>query len=206
VITTQQEPSFAAALSNADLALPDGMPVAWMLRHLGFPVQQRINGPDFTWEFCKLAAQSGISVYFYGGTEETLAKLNYALTTAFPSLQIAGTVSPPFRVLSEQEQQQAILDINESGAGAVFVGLGCPKQELWMNKYKASIRAVTLGVGAAFDYHAGTIRRDPLWMQRTGLEWLARLLSEPRRLWRRYLVTITLFVLGATAQLLRKNK
>ncbi len=121
---------------------------------------------------------------------------------AFPDLQIAGTASPPFRALTEEEDEAEVARINASGAGTVWVSLGCPKQEKWMAQHKDRVQAVMIGVGAAFDYHAGTITRAPVWMQNTGLEWLHRLFSEPRRLWRRYLVTNTLFILLVTRQLL----
>ena len=124
---------------------------------------------------------------------------------AFPGLVIAGAVSPPFRPSTAEEEAAAVQAINASGARTVWVGLGCPKQELWMAAHRGRVQAVMVGVGAAFDYHADTVARAPTWMQRAGLEWLHRLASEPRRLWRRYLVTNTLFVLGAAAQLLRRR-
>jgi N-acetylglucosaminyldiphosphoundecaprenol N-acetyl-beta-D-mannosaminyltransferase len=184
------------------MATPDGMPIAWMLRRLGHSGQERINGPDVMWKYCEQAAGGGESVYFYGSTETTLRLLSKKLKAAFPELRIAGTVAPPFRALSAAEDESMVDAINRSGAGVVFVGLGCPKQETWMAAHRGRIRAVMVGVGAAFDFHAGTVKRAPLWMQRTGLEWLHRICSEPRRLWRRYLVSNILFILGAACQLL----
>lgn len=191
----------AGAIEGAAMATPDGMPVAFMLRRLGFPGQERINGPDLMWRYCAVAARSGVGVFFYGTTPETLAALRSRLSAAFPELVIAGMHAPPFRPLSDEEDRAVVRMINRSGASVVFVGLGCPKQELWMARHRKSIDAVMLGVGAAFDFHAGTLKRAPLWMQRSGLEWLHRLATDPRRLWKRYLFTNTLFVVGALRQL-----
>jgi N-acetylglucosaminyldiphosphoundecaprenol N-acetyl-beta-D-mannosaminyltransferase len=190
-----------SAIEAADMATPDGMPVAFMLRRLGFPGQERINGPDLMWRYCALASQSGVGVYFYGTTPATLAALRSRLRAAFPDLVIAGMHAPPFRPLDAEEDEEAVRMINSSGAGVVFVGLGCPKQELWMARHRTRIDAVMVGVGAAFDFHAGTLNRAPLWMQRNGLEWLHRLGTDPRRLWKRYLFTNTLFIAGALRQL-----
>ena len=192
-------------LAAADLALPDGAPVAWMLRQSGFAGQERLGGPDFMWQYCALAEQRGESVFFYGSTPETLEALQLRLIEAFPRLKIADAVSPPFRPLTQAEDEEVVDYINATGAGVVFVGLGCPKQEAWMAAHRGRIQAVMLGVGAAFDYHAGTLKRAPEWMRRNGLEWLHRLASEPGRLWRRYLLTNTLFVLGAGRQLLGRR-
>ena len=202
VVTARQDPAFALALAQADLATPDGAPVAWMLRRLGHARQARINGPDLMWRCCADAAARGTSVYLYGGTVEVSARLQQRLRAAFPALRIAGVASPPFRELSADEDAAAVAAINASGAGVVWVSLGCPKQELWMHAHRGRVHAVMVGVGAAFDYHAGTTPRAPRWMQQAGLEWLHRLASEPRRLGRRYLVTNTLFIVAAARQLL----
>jgi len=195
VVTRRDDPALAAAIDGADLALPDGMPVAWSMRRAGVSGQPRVDGPGFMWKFCALAEQRGIGVYFYGSTPETLAALRRRLLHAFPDLAF-GMESPPFRALSAKEDAEAVARIADSGAGLVFVGLGCPRQEAWMAAHRGRIRAVMAGVGAAFDYHAGTQSRAPLWMQQRGLEWLHRLASEPGRLWRRYLVTNLRFALG----------
>ncbi len=139
--------------------------------------------------------------FVYGSTEATLALLESRLRAAFPALRLSME-SPPFRTLSSDEDAAAVARINASGAGIVFVGLGCPKQEHWMAEHRGRVNAVMIGVGAAFDFHAGTVQRAPAWMRDNGLEWLHRLASEPGRLWRRYLVTNTLFILGAARQLL----
>jgi N-acetylglucosaminyldiphosphoundecaprenol N-acetyl-beta-D-mannosaminyltransferase len=157
------------------------------------------------WKYLSVAQSNQQKVFFYGSTESTLRKLRDVLRAQFPRLQIAGIYSPPFRPLSAEEDAQIVQNINRSGANIVFVGLGCPKQEKWMADHRGRIHAVMLGVGAAFDYHAGVIKRAPLWWQRHGLEWLYRLLSEPRRLFKRYLITNTLFLIGFSRQLLSRE-
>jgi len=202
LVTMRQEGAVRAAIDGADLALPDGAPVAWMMRRLGLPAQQRLSGPDLMWRYCALAAREGMPIFLYGNTEPTLRVLHARLLAAFPGLQVAGMLAPPFRPLNPQEQREVLARIERSGAGVVFVSLGCPKQELWMAQQRAHVRAVMIGVGAAFDYHAGTLKRAPPWMQARGLEWLYRLVTEPRRLWRRYFVTNLLFIAGACGQML----
>ncbi len=204
VITATQDAGFKNVLRHADMATPDGMPIAWMLRKMGFAKQERINGPDLMWKYCAQASRSGEAVYFYGSTFETLQLMSVKLRRAFPGLHIGGVYSP-LRVEGEAgaEDEAIIAAINESGAGVVFIGLGCPKQEKWMATHRHRIRAVMIGVGAAFDYHAGTVQRAPVWMQRNGLEWSYRLFSDPRRLWKRYFVTNSLFIIRASLQLLQ---
>ena len=201
VVTFEHDVAFALAIATADMATPDGAPVAWMLRKMGHAGQQRINGPDLMWRYCVGAAQRGEAMYLYGGTPTTLVALEQRMRAALPGLVIAGRRSPPFRTPTTQEDEADVAAINASGAGVVWVSLGCPKQELWMAAHAGRVHAVMIGVGAAFDFHAGTVLRAPAWMRRNGLEWLHRLASEPRRLWRRYLVTNTLFVWGALRQL-----
>jgi N-acetylglucosaminyldiphosphoundecaprenol N-acetyl-beta-D-mannosaminyltransferase len=201
VVTARHDPALARALAEADLATPDGAPVAWMLRRQGVAGQGRISGPDLMWRYCGEAAARGESLYLYGATPATLAALTARLAAAFPGLRIAGAESPPFRPLTAEEDAAAVARINASGAGTVWVSLGCPKQEKWMLEHRGRVGAVMIGVGAAFDFHAGTVARAPAWMRDHGLEWLHRLLSEPRRLGRRYLVTNTLFILHAVRQL-----
>ncbi len=202
IVTAAQDPRFREVLAQADMATPDGAPVAWMIRRLGHPTQQRVNGPDLMTSCCERAAANGTSIYLLGSTPGTLAALQHQLTLQFPGLRIAGAASPPFRALSPEEDQALVTRLNESGAGIVFVGLGCPKQEHWMAEHRGRVQAVMIGVGAAFDFHAGRIQRAPSWMRNNGLEWLHRLGSEPRRLCKRYIVTNAMFVVGATGQLL----
>lgn len=196
VVTAQQDPTFGDIIRQADMATADGAPVAWAIRNQGHRTQRRINGPDLMWRYLGEAERRGQVVFFYGSTENTLALLRTALHSHFPKLQVGGMISPPFRPLTNDEDQADVDAINASGAAVVFVSLGCPKQEKWMAAHRGRIHAVMVGVGAAFDYHAGTVSRAPRWMQRSGLEWLHRLASEPRRLWRRYLETNSVFVLA----------
>lgn len=201
VVSASRDASYGEVINGSDMSTPDGAPVAWMLRRHGFVGQPRISGPDLMWALCKRCSDEKLPVFFYGSTEATLMLLEQRLRTAFPELQMVME-SPPFRPLSPAEDAATVARINASGAGFVFVGLGCPKQERWMASHRGSIDAVMIGVGAAFDFHAGTVKRAPQWMRNHGLEWLHRLGSEPGRLWKRYLVTNTLFVLGAARQLL----
>jgi N-acetylglucosaminyldiphosphoundecaprenol N-acetyl-beta-D-mannosaminyltransferase len=156
-------------------------------------------------QYCAHAASIGEAIFLYGSTPATLEALQRRLTERWPTLKIAGAIAPPFRPSTRAEDEQVIRAVNESGARTLWVGLGCPKQEFWTTAHRGAVQAVMIGVGAAFDFHAGTARRAPLWMQEHGLEWLHRFISEPRRLWKRYLVTNTVFVLGAARQLLAKR-
>lgn len=202
VVTTTRDDDFRRVVNGADMATPDGAPIAWSLRCFGFAGQARINGPDLMWKYLAEAERLGHKVFFYGSSDKTLDRLRTVLGDHFPTLQIAGMHSPPFRPLTAEEDAREVAMINDSGANVVFVGLGCPKQEKWMAEHRGRIRAVMVGVGAAFDYHAGVIKRAPLWWQRNGLEWLYRLCSEPKRLMKRYMVTNTLFVIGISRQLI----
>ena len=205
IVTAGQDPEFRAAIARADLATPDGAPIAWMMRRLGEPTQQRVSGPDLMHDYCAAAAARGEAIYLYGSTSQTLATLVELLPKRYPGLRIAGSWSPPFRSSTPAEDSADVERINRSGAGTVWVSLGCPKQERWMTAHRDRIQAVMIGVGAAFDFHAGTLARAPPWMRRYGLEWLHRLASEPRRLARRYVVTNTAFIWRAAKQLVRGN-
>lgn len=206
VVTASREAAYLSVIDAADLATPDGAPVAWMMRRLGHAGQRRVAGPDLTERLCREAPAHGVTVFFLGSTEQTLSRLRAALAARFPDLIIAGMESPPFRPLTVGEDQELVKRLQRSGAGLVFVGLGCPKQEQWMAAHRGRVDAVMIGVGAAFDFLAGTVPRAPRWMQEHGLEWLHRLVSEPRRLWRRYLVTNSRFVLAAMRQLLANGR
>ena len=202
VVTAREDPELAQAMCQADMATPDGAPIAWMLRRLGFANQPRVSGTELMRAYLALASGRGESVFLFGSTEETLARLQLNLLKEFPSLLIAGALSPPFRQLTDEEDADIVEQINASGAGTVWVSLGCPKQEKWMLAHRGKVAAVMLGVGAAFDFIAGTKPRAPSWMQSLGLEWVHRLASEPGRLWKRYLVTNSRFVFGVARQLL----
>jgi N-acetylglucosaminyldiphosphoundecaprenol N-acetyl-beta-D-mannosaminyltransferase len=206
VVTGTLDPAFMHIINHADLATPDGAPVAWALRKLGYPAQKRINGPDLMWKTLQQAESLQHTVFFYGSTDATLTTLHTRLLRHFPRLQIGGMHSPPFHPLTPQEDAADVAMINRSKAHVVLVGLGCPKQETWMAAHRGRIKAVMIGVGAAFDYHAGTVRRAPPWCQRHGLEWLYRLCAEPRRLFKRYAITNTLFMIGMARQLLRRHR
>ena len=194
-------PEFQNVVNGADLVTPDGMPLVWMLRCLGYPQQERVYGPDLTLRLIEAAAMQEISVGFYGGTVETLVQLTNSFKEKHPNLQIKYSYSPPFRPLTTDEDESVILAMNASGAKILFVGLGCPKQERWMASHRGRIQVVMLGVGAAFDIHAGQKPQAPAWMQRVALEWLFRLGREPRRLWRRYLLHNPRFFVLALMQL-----
>jgi len=171
------------------------MPVVWALRSFGCRAQERVYGPTLTLALCAMAEKRGHSIFLYGSRPETLDSLKDNLLLQYPNLRIAGSFSPPFRPLTEDESAEILQRITDSGAAFVFVGLSTPKQELWMAAHAPQLDGMVLvGVGAAFDFHAGNLRQAPPWMQRSGLEWLFRLLAEPRRLWRRYLLVTPLFL------------
>jgi N-acetylglucosaminyldiphosphoundecaprenol N-acetyl-beta-D-mannosaminyltransferase len=202
VVTATHDAGLRQALGGADLSTADGAPIAWALRRLGFPAQERITGPDLMWRYLQQAEALGQKIFLYGSTDATLRQLSRAIGQAFPQLAVVGMLSPPFRTATAAEDAADVATIAASGAHVVFVGLGCPKQEKWMAAHRGQLNAVLIGVGAAFDFHSGVKKRAPLWWQRHGLEWLYRLGSEPRRLLRRYLVTNTLFVVGFAKQLI----
>jgi N-acetylglucosaminyldiphosphoundecaprenol N-acetyl-beta-D-mannosaminyltransferase len=193
-VTATKDSALAAALAKSDMVLPDGSPVAWMLRQKGFKQQHRIAGPDLMEKLCRSIENTNLGVFLFGSTPETLQKLEKHINSNYPNLRLKGKLSPKYGDWSLEDETSYIKMINGSEAGITFIGLGCPKQEIWMAKNRDKIHSVMLGVGAAFDFHAGTIKRAPPIMQKAGLEWLHRLLSEPRRLWKRYLITNTKFI------------
>jgi N-acetylglucosaminyldiphosphoundecaprenol N-acetyl-beta-D-mannosaminyltransferase len=201
VIEAYDDPTYHEVMDRADLVTPDGMPLVWSLRLLGVGGASRVYGPDLTPILCERAASLGVPVGFYGGSPEVLEDLKANLVRRYPMLRIAYSFSPPFRRLSAEEEVRVRKDINRSGARILFVGLGTPKQEQWMAANKGSLQAVMVGIGAAFDFLAGRKRQAPALLQHYGLEWLFRLLSEPRRLWRRYLYRNPRFIALFTAQL-----
>lgn len=204
VVTAKNDPALRAALDNADLATPDGMPLVWLLRQRGFFGQERINGPDLMWRFLSVAETQRIRVFFYGSTVDTLQRLCSNIEKTFPNLPVVGAYSPPFITLTCNEKNKEVESINASGAQVVFVGLGCPKQEVWMHQNRGRISAVMIGVGAAFDFHAEKIKRAPIWIQDNGLEWLYRLIQEPKRLFFRYATTNIIFVWAILTEKIRQ--
>ena len=193
---------FGALLNDFDLITPDGQPVRWALNALyqaGLP--DRVYGPVLMLRVCQAAARAGIGIYLYGSRPEVLERLVQRLPTLVSGLTIAGHRSPPFRPTTPEEDADDVRDIKQSGAGIVFVGLGCPRQERWAFEHRDRLPMPLVCVGAAFDFHAGTIRQAPRWMQDRGLEWLFRLCSEPRRLWRRYTKHVPLFIVLVGRQL-----
>ena len=193
---------FAKGMDTADLVTPDGMPLVWMLRLKGVKGQTRVYGPTLMLHVLEMAAREKIPVGFYGADDQTLQKLIRRIGERYPELQVAYVFSPPFRPLNQKESVNISQDIIASGARILFVGLGCPKQEKWMAEQQGKIPIVMLGVGAAFDFLAGTKSQAPAWMQAIGLEWFFRLIHEPRRLAKRYLYNNPRFILLALADLL----
>ena len=179
------------------MAIPDGGPLSSVGRKRGFSGMERTTGPDYLKEVLKISVEEGYRHFFYGSTEETLEKLQKHLQETYPGLQVAGMYSPPFRMLSTGEDLEIIQMINDSHADFVWIGLGAPKQEYWMADHKEKVRGFMVGVGAAFDYLAGNIERAPIWMQKANLEWLYRLMQEPKRLFKRYFYTNTKFIWNA---------
>jgi N-acetylglucosaminyldiphosphoundecaprenol N-acetyl-beta-D-mannosaminyltransferase len=206
VVTASCDPSLRDQVNSFELVTPDGQPVRWALNLLyRTQLAERVYGPELMLRLCRGAAERAIPIYLYGGTPEVLAKLQANLCQACPNLQIVGCESPPFRALTPPEDRAVIERINASGAGLVFLGLGCPKQDRFAFAHRSSIKAVQVCVGAAFDFHAGVKKMAPTWMQRHGLEWLYRLFQEPGRLWRRYLVTNSLFLAKLLVALSRRQ-
>jgi N-acetylglucosaminyldiphosphoundecaprenol N-acetyl-beta-D-mannosaminyltransferase len=195
--------AFKKALNTCEIVTPDGQPVRWALNALhGADLSDRVYGPTLMLELCRQAAAANLRVFLYGSTPEILRRLELRLREREPMLQLAGSYSPPFRPLSASEDERITARIRESGANIIFVGLGCPRQEFWAVEHRGAFQAPLVCVGAAFDFHAGALRQAPPWMQARGLEWLFRLLMEPRRLWRRYLYAIPLFTVLVAQQVL----
>ncbi len=193
-IEAKNSPEFQEMVNKATFTFADGMPLVFALRILYGIRQDRIAGMDFMRDILQAGNKEQISIFLLGSTPDVLNGLKSYLNTNFPNIKLAGSLSPPFRKLTEQENTDMVDEINSSKANLVFVGLGCPKQETWMAKNSSTITATLLGVGGAFEIYAGRAKRSPYWMQRTGLEWLYRLGQEPRRLFKRYTITNTRFI------------
>jgi N-acetylglucosaminyldiphosphoundecaprenol N-acetyl-beta-D-mannosaminyltransferase len=197
VMECQHDEELRRIHNESGMTTPDGMPIVWCAKRAGAHNVTRVYGPDLMLALSAPLAAEKRAVFLYGTVPDTLELLTERLETQFPGLRVAGSYAPPFRALTDDEDARVIDQIRASGADVVWVGLGAVKQEKWMAAHLEALSpAVLIGVGAAFDFHAGTVQQAPLWMQRHGLEWLYRLCREPRRLWRRYLKTIPAFLLA----------
>lgn len=203
IMEAYDDSRFMRTVNAADLVTPDGMPLVWMLRLLGVPTATRVYGPSLTPLLCGEAARRSLPVGFYGGTPEVLQRMVTALQQRWPSLRAECCWSPPFRLLTADEEREVVHSIRRSGVRLLFVGLGCPKQERWMADHRNELGVVMVGVGAAFDFLAGVKRQAPRVLQDAGLEWCFRLMTEPRRLWKRYIYHNPRFLVLAAWQVLR---
>jgi N-acetylglucosaminyldiphosphoundecaprenol N-acetyl-beta-D-mannosaminyltransferase len=206
VMESYDDPEFGKKVNDANLIVPDGMPLVWMQRHLGRGEAQRIRANDLMIALCNHAAKNGLTVGFYGGKQEVIDAIRARAEIEFSNLRIAYAYSPPFRPLTEDEDAAIVSEINAASPDILFVGLGCPKQENWMAAHRDKLKCVILGVGASFDFYAGNIRECPVWIGSLGLEWLFRLMQEPKRLWRRYLILNPRFMFLAAMQLVKGRK
>jgi len=207
LMEARHSPLFRTVLDSADLCVPDGMPLVWIGRSRGYPLKQRVYGPDLLLDFCRETNAKGYRHFFYGGAPGIPEALAAKLKCQFPMLEVAGTYSPPFRPLTPEEDARVVEMINRARADLLWVGLGCPKQESWMFEHRDCLNVpVLVGVGAAFDFHTGRSKQAPAWMREHGLEWLFRLLTEPRRLWRRYLIYGSQFVFFVALEMLGLGK
>jgi N-acetylglucosaminyldiphosphoundecaprenol N-acetyl-beta-D-mannosaminyltransferase len=203
VMESYRDPTLRKIHNAAGLVTPDGMPLVWLGRRLGFGQIKRVYGPDLMLALCEYSMGKAYSHFLYGGGPEVPEKLAEELKDRFPGLQVAGVYSPPFRELTPEEDEGVIKMINDSGAQIVWIGLSTPKQEKWMSSHLKKLKAsVLIGVGAAFDIHSGLKPQAPAWMRNSGLEWLFRLITEPKRLWKRYAINNPMFVALAARQLL----
>ncbi|MGX5857999.1 WecB/TagA/CpsF family glycosyltransferase [Dyadobacter jiangsuensis] len=205
LIESYEDPKFREIVNNSALNALDGKPLTWAIRSIYGTAAERVCGMDLLPDLLNSAEAKGVGVYFYGGTPDMLQKLEHVLRERFPRLKVSGLFSPPFRKLTADEEYNVISQINASGAQLLFVALGCPKQEKWMASMTDKINLVMIGVGGAVPVLAGVQNRAPKWMQDAGLEWLARLLQEPKRLFKRYAITNSKFLYLLGKELL-KNK
>ncbi len=206
VMEAYDDPAFRDMLNRTDLVTPDGVPLVWMLRALGIKSASRVYGPDLSMCLYEAAARDGVKIGFFGGRPEVLEILKEKLPQEIPGLEIAYAYSPPFRPMTEEEVQQVADDVRAADVPILFIGLGCPKQEKFIDQHKDKFNAVLLGVGAAFDFHAGSVKQAPDILQKSGMEWAFRLVMEPKRLWKRYAIHNPRFVLFTLMQLLRLRR
>ena len=195
---------FRYVVNNADLVIPDGRPISWAQMMLGNKNARQVRGQDIMNSLCKDSGSKNLKIGLYGGSSDALLEQVISkLKESYPDIQITFTYSPPFRLLTDEEDQTVINDINNAEVNVLFVGIGCPKQERWMAEHKNSVNCVMLGVGAAYDFIAGSKQYAPRWMHKLGLEWLFRLCSEPLRLWKRYFKQNPRFLYYFTKQLIK---
>jgi N-acetylglucosaminyldiphosphoundecaprenol N-acetyl-beta-D-mannosaminyltransferase len=206
VMESYDDATFRDVMNGCDMVTPDGMPLVWGLSILGVRSATRVCGPELTPLLLERAAEEGIPVGFFGGDPATIASLRRVAAARWPSLQVVYAVSPPFRPLTPEEDDDVVAAIMAAGVQLLFIGLGCPKQERWMAEHRERLPIVTIGVGAAFDFLAGSKRQAPRVLQRVGLEWAFRLVSEPRRLWRRYLRQNPRFLALFAMQVVRERR
>lgn len=193
-VMAYENPEYNKIQNGGIMAIPDGGPLSAVGRNRGFEKMSRTTGPSLMEEIFEISPEKGYRHYFYGSTEETLEKLRQKLEGNFPGIQVVGMYSPPFRSLTEEEDEDIVKCINDTKPNFVWVGLGAPKQERFMAEHQGKMKGLMIGVGAGFDYHAGNIKRAPMWMQKSNLEWVFRLMQDPRRLFNRYFLTNAKFI------------
>ena len=196
-VTAYNDPSYRSVQNNAIIALPDGGPLSSVGRKRGYTGMERVTGPSYMEEILKCSSKYGYKHFFYGSSRETTDKMAEVIKERYPGVSIVGVYNPPFRPLTEDEDTEVIQMITDAEPDFVWVGLGAPKQEIWMADHQGKIPGLMVGVGAAFDYLAGNIQRAPDWMQKANLEWFYRLCQDPKRLFKRYFITNTSFIWNA---------
>lgn len=193
-VMSYEDETYKAIQNSGFMALPDGKPLSIVSKKRGFDEAERVTGPDLMEEIFKISEEKGYRHYFYGSTKQTLNRLDKTLKEKYPQMEIVGMYSPPFRKLTEEENREIEENINKVNPDFIWVGLGAPKQEIWMSEHKNKVKGLMIGVGAGFDYIAGNISRAPIWMQKNSLEWLYRLIQDPKRLFKRYCTTNSKFI------------
>ncbi len=189
LVLAHNYPDFADVCNSAEIVFADGKPILWAAKLLGNRIRKRVTGPDFMWEFSAVCAREKFKVFLLGTREPYLSRLKYNLEKSFPGITIVGTYSPPYGIWDTEENRKIVSIVNKSNADIVWVGVSTPKQDLWIAEHKNELKTkVAIGVGAAFDFHSGRVKRAPMWMQKVGLEWFYRFKQDPKRLWKRYLI------------------
>jgi N-acetylglucosaminyldiphosphoundecaprenol N-acetyl-beta-D-mannosaminyltransferase len=206
IIAVTEDEAFRQIINNSLISTPDGMPIVWYIKAKGFKNATRVCGSDLMREIFKVSEKRGYKHFFYGGTDDILLKIKENISKEFPRLKICGMYAPPFRELSEEENEKVVADINESSPDFVWIGISAPKQEKWAVRNVDKINsAILMPVGAVFNFYSGNVKRAPQWMQRCGFEWFFRLLCEPKRLWKRYLYGNAKFIYLLLKELFMHN-